>query len=262
MENKLFGITWNVYISKDVSEKCEDIEIQDVMKRKGKGQTRLYCVHFANLKNTEESNYMKITNVEKIYNLLNARIKVSRNPISPAGLMSYIRTINEINDLPEDVNFFQGVELKHYLIPDFLKGLILPDKVTHFAGRKWEDIRVRDNTELEDFHYVGDKGVQHTLRHDDAKILRHNDFNDVSIQILNAFRLKTEMLVSIDRSNQVFDEAMAERTVSSDGNVMNFGVVPIALQFNIDLAKASCYAYDAEESLLEYISVKLLAALN
>lgn len=180
---------------------------------------------------------MKIINSKEIFNLLNVRKKVSRLSFTEDQFSKWINTLNAINMLPEDSTWFNGAAIEVYEVPEFLSGLILPEKVTVDGTRISANLRAIETV--------------------DGEVFSHIDFNNMSQAILGVLKIDSSKVVKVARE-VVNLTTVLERLVEADC-VSAFSCVPISIVIG-PLHKDFYYTTDASEALVNFVSDQMKSA--
>lgn len=173
---------------------------------------------------------------------------VSGNPVTEQDILNWCHSINTINSLElDETEVAKGCDLSKYKIDNYFKDLVLPYQVT-FKGEAQQANLLADAYE----EYSAGEGIK------GAKVLKPEDFNDISDAIMAAFRKSSNMvMVETLKGTEALDnyykrEAHDGKTFAAQPGQ---GWVPVELKVNV--AKERFMSEDSNWVFEEWFSAIL-----
>lgn len=190
---------------------------------------------------------MRITKelATRMFNKLNAIKRVSKLSFNEAQFYSWIRTIQEINALPEDTFAFQGVALDKWLIITELSDLILPEKISISGSR--QDVDLRGNN-----YSTVSKGLQ------EYPILDSDTFANISDAIAGAVKATANVVSAVSvRERKLITDVFKRQ--SRDGKVQYSSESFCPIELNVNFTKEIYFTSEAKDMFIDWFRDSMLS---
>lgn len=183
-----------------------------------------------------------------IFNKIMKMKSVGGAPVSEQDILNWCHSINTINSLElDETEVAQGFDLSKYKIDNQFKDLILPYQVT-FKGEDQQANLLSD--------VYANYGMTETIK--GAKVLKPEEFNDISDAIMAAFK-KTANFTMVENLKSTESLDSYYKRESHDGRTFaaqpGQGWVPVELKVNV--AKARFMSEDSNWVFQEWFSTIL-----
>lgn len=199
---------------------------------------------------------INIKEIENMYNMLIGGYR--KSSVDLANFVSYIRTIQEINQLPEGSVSYNGHDLSKWkIIPEF-SSFIWPEKVVAVANpRAIDQVVDRDFDLIESINLIDDgQRVDYEI-----EAMDRIEFRNFQLEILDLYR-RNDNMIAIDtlRTTKTFDNELA-KYASYEGKLP----APLSSRFDLPLRmqifEVRLMAYDLSAER-EYAFESMIAGLR
>lgn len=199
-----------------------------------------------------------------------SHVKLNRDDIR-----DWLYTINGINRLKSTVTMFNNEELKLFLVPNKVKNVIVPGKITVSKGNFERDFRGKaynDENTIDTYNKVistetneeGKEVVERVAQDYIPRYLDSDEFSKVSRKLLRCFKLNDNDSDLSDAYSLREENLLSnyQEVAIKDGNVKKVATTFIPVYVNFFKYEDDEYTFDINKMFKKYFEDNLFYASN